>query len=116
MNWDGIFYEPVSPEEVQKLIDTKKPTIFFFYSEKCPKCHILFPLLQSLAPRYSERLLFYQINGKADTGLEGAWKIKMYPTLLIFVKGQLEIRIEGIVTAENLKNIAEDITNDFQQT
>lgn len=73
-----------------------------FWSEHCPPCRLIAPVLEELAGEMRGRVVFGKIC--VDEHMEKAreFGISAIPTLLIFRKGELVDRIIGFSSKEGL--------------
>ncbi|MCK4497131.1 MAG: thioredoxin [Candidatus Aenigmarchaeota archaeon] len=73
-----------------------------FWSEWCPPCTIIAPILEELAKELSGKVIFGKLN--VDNNRETAMKfgIMSIPTLLVFKKEKLVDQITGAVPKEQI--------------
>jgi len=89
-------------EELDSYIK-KKPYVFVdMYLPTCPHCKALAPEFQKaaqIAKDTNKPYNFVKINGKTNPGLGQKYEVSGYPTLKLFVNGQI-LSYEGNRTAD----------------
>lgn len=94
---DATFSEIVSKSEVPVLVD--------FFASWCGPCKILGPVIDELAEEYEGKALVVKVNTEINPQLSQHFKIKSIPTLMVFNKGNLQERFQGLVPKPNLEEI-----------
>ncbi len=100
--------KPISNlEEFDKVIKSseKKPVIIKFFSNTCPPCSALAPILKGIASEYSEKINFYSVNTSTPQGslIADCHKIRTVPTLF-FVKNEKISIVKDARTAVSLRD------------
>ena len=65
--------------------------------------HIMAPVLEKLAHRYSQQLKIGKLNIDRNEEVPARYGVRDIPTLLLFKRGQLVGRIIGAVSVEELE-------------
>ena len=91
---DSDFISHVQQARVPVLVD--------FYSPTCGPCQRLAPVLESLAARFSGKLIIYKINTAIEQAHAARFGITGVPTLIFFRQGQEADRIVGAMPEEDL--------------
>ncbi|MDO5675202.1 MAG: thioredoxin [bacterium] len=78
------------------------PVLVDFYSPTCGPCQMLAPVLESLAARFSGKLIIYKINTASEQANAARFGIRGVPTLIFFRQGQEADRIVGAMPEEDL--------------
>lgn len=60
----------------------EKPCIIDFYADWCPPCHVIAPVLESLAREFEGEIIIYKVDVDADREVAETLGIREYPTLL----------------------------------
>jgi len=94
---DDNFSELVSTAEVPVLID--------FYADWCGPCKILGPIIEELAEEYDGKALVAKVNTESNPKLSQHFKIKSIPTIMLFNKGNIHERFQGLIPKPNLEEI-----------
>jgi len=86
---DGQFQRRVEQSSLPVLVD--------FYSPTCGPCHIIAPILETLAQEYAGRLLVFKLDTSTQQMSAARFQIRGVPTLLFFKNGQLVDQLVGAV-------------------
>jgi thioredoxin 2 len=91
----GLVLEPPA-DQVVKLIQTGGlPLLIDFYSTTCMPCHMMAPIVESLAGRRAGDLVVLKVNTDRQADLAAAFKIKAVPTFVVMKKGFELGRVSG---------------------
>ena len=85
------------------VINSPKPVVVDVYAPWCAPCRELSPMLERVAPGFTNTVRFVKVNYDEAPGLVNFYKIEGIPTLLMFRKGQLVGQIPGLPTEMALK-------------
>ncbi len=64
------------------------PVLVDFWAEWCPPCRALTPVLERLAGDYAGRFVLAKIDADENMKLAGRYKLRGFPTAILFVNGQ----------------------------
>lgn len=104
MGWlDKLFGGPkVYPTSVRtmaqfraEVVESETPVIVDVWSETCPPCKRLVPVIIELATRYEGKVGVVEISATAERELLGALRIRATPTILVFEGGEEFLRVTG---------------------
>lgn len=91
----GSVIEPTSEQAVALIQTAQLPLLIDFSSPTCMPCHMMAPILESLAKRRAGSLMVLKIETDSHRELAAAFKIQAVPTFLV-MKGGFEIgRVSG---------------------
>jgi len=98
------------PEKPVKLEDgnfdeniRKYPLVVVdFWSEWCPPCKLIAPVVDELAKELSGKAVFGKLNVDENRSLAARFGIMAIPTLLVFRKGEVVDQITGAVPKEQI--------------
>lgn len=96
--------ETVEPTSEQSLILIKKsnlPLLIDFYSPTCAPCHIMHPIVESLARRRAGEIVAMKVNVDQNHQLAASFGIQAVPTFVILYKGNERGRTSGAVSETN---------------
>lgn len=97
---DATFNEMVPKAEMPVLID--------FYADWCGPCKILGPIIDEIAEAYDGKALVAKVNTEQNPQLSQYFKIKSIPTLIVFNKGHLQERFQGLIPKPNIEEILDE--------
>jgi thioredoxin len=92
------------PPSFDELIrESDKPVLVDFYADWCGPCKMVSPSIQRLAGEYKGRILTVKIDTDAKPAIAARWNISGIPTIMLFYKGEVLMRLSGAHPYENLK-------------
>ena len=87
--------DTVHPQALRSLSDfreqveqTELPVILEVWSDSCPPCRRMVPVLQKVAARYDGRVRVVTVGTDADSALLRALGVRSTPTLIIYDAGE----------------------------
>ena len=63
------------------------PVLVDFWADWCPPCRVLTPVLERLAVEYAGGFVLAKIEADENMKLAGRYKLRGFPTAILFVKG-----------------------------
>ncbi len=92
------------PKSFDELINqSEKPVLVDFWAEWCGACKMVSPTIQRIASEYKGRLLTVKVNVDQKPHISGRYQITGIPTIMMFYKGQILMRVSGALPYEALK-------------
>ena len=73
-----------------------------FYTENCPPCRMLTPVLDELALENSDKLKIAKVDAAANAELAARFRVTTIPTLLLFKNGQVVGQMLGLKSKKDL--------------
>ena len=73
----------------KQVLAAQGPVMVDFYATWCRPCHLLEPVLDSVADQYKGRVEFVRLDAEKFADLSRLYKIEGYPTVLMFRNGQV---------------------------
>jgi thioredoxin 1 len=70
------------------VLQAEQPVLVDFYSNECPPCRRLAPIVDELAEEYKGRALVYKVNVLVSPDLAGQNSVQGLPAVLFFSAGQ----------------------------
>jgi len=77
------------------VINSEKPVFIDFWAEWCAPCKVIEPILQRLAEKYYEKIIFCRINVDRHPEIARIHEVMSIPTFIIFHKGKEIKRLVG---------------------
>ena len=85
------------------LKNESRPILVDFWAEWCAPCRMLAPIIDRLAERYSDKIVFAKVNVDECPDIAMQYGIMAIPTLILFVKGVEVDRIVGLVPEKQIE-------------
>jgi putative thioredoxin len=63
------------------------PVLVDFWADWCPPCRVLTPVLERLADEYAGGFVLAKIEADENMKLAGRYKLRGFPTAILFVNG-----------------------------
>jgi thioredoxin 2 len=91
----GTVLEPPAEQVVALIQNAALPILIDFYSPTCMPCHMMRPILESLAKRRAGSLMVIKVETDRNRELASAFKIQAVPTFVVMKKGFEIARVSG---------------------
>lgn len=87
------------------IINTSKPVLADFYAEWCIPCKQMDPALKEIKAEFKEAVRILKVNVDKYPFISDAYNIQNIPTIILFKKGKVVWKGQGVLTANELKEI-----------
>ncbi|WP_245189722.1 thioredoxin family protein [Lunatimonas salinarum] len=89
---------PMSMQDFQNLLAENRGVLFYFYSESCGVCQVLFPKISALMESEFPQMEFIPLS--ADDQREVAYQLRMasVPGIIGFLEGKEFFRSNGLIS------------------
>jgi thioredoxin len=92
------------PPSFDALIrESETPVLVDFYADWCHPCKMVSPSIKRLAGEYKGRILTVKIDTDRKPELGSRWNITGIPTIMLFHKGRVLMRLTGALPYASLK-------------
>lgn len=96
---------PTKPLELnegnfEELVKRYPLIVIDFWSERCPPCRLIAPLIEELAKELSGKVVFGKLDVDRNPSTATRFGVMAIPTLLVFRNGEVVDRIVGAVPKE----------------
>jgi thioredoxin 1 len=88
----------------EAALASDKPLIADFYTPACILCKRMEPMLAAVAGDFEGRLDVVKVDAAANLETAAKYDIRGVPTLILFVKGKVQDRKTGFMTAAMLRD------------
>jgi thioredoxin 1 len=87
------------------LASGEKPVFVDFWAEWCGPCKIMDPVVEKLAAKYSDNMLFGKVNVDEEMNISSRYQVFSIPTFMIFKNGQPMDAVIGAVGEASLERL-----------
>lgn len=93
---EGLIYIGTQKAFDQTIVQSTLPCLVDFYSDSCPPCRRLSPVIDTLAEKYKRRAVICKINVASARELTAAYQVQGIPDVLFFKNGKVVERLGGL--------------------
>jgi len=86
----------------QDVLESDIPVLVDFWAEWCGPCHMVAPIVETIAKEYKGKLKVCKLNVDEAPQTSSEYSIMSIPTLAIFKNGKVVDKIIGVVPKEEL--------------
>ena len=90
-------------DNFESAVSSDKATLVDFFAEWCGPCKMQTPVLHKVAEEYSDKMNFGAVNVDDAEDIAAKYGVQSIPTLIVFKKGELIKRAEGMKNESQLK-------------
>ena len=87
------------------IITAEVPTLVDFSATWCGPCKMMEPILQNLSKKVGNSARILKVDIDKNPAVANLYQIQSVPTLLLFVKGEINWRQSGVVNEQHLAEI-----------
>ena len=88
-----------------ELSASDRPVFVDFWAVWCGPCRIMEPVVERLAAKYSDRMLFGKVNVDEEMNISSRYQVFSIPTFMVFKSGQPMDQVIGAVGEASLENL-----------
>ena len=94
----------LNTETFDAAVAKDKATLVDFFAEWCGPCKMQTPILHKVADEYSDKMNFGAVNVDESEEIAAKYGVQSIPTLIVFKKGEVVKRAEGMKNESQLKD------------
>jgi thioredoxin 1 len=98
----------LTEENFDRLSSSDKPMFVDFWATWCGPCRIMEPIVEKLAVKYSDRVLFGKVNVDEEMNISSRYEVFSIPTFMIFKNGQPMDAVIGAVGEASLERLVKN--------
>lgn len=95
----------LTEENFDKTVSGPKPVFVDYWAVWCGPCRIMDPVVEKLAAKYSDRMLFGKVNVDEEINISSRYQVFSIPTFMIFRNGQPMDAVIGAVGEASLEKL-----------
>ncbi len=88
-----------------QLSSGEKPLFVDFWAVWCGPCMVMDPVVEKLAAKYSDRVVFGKVNVDEEINISSRYQVFSIPTFMIFKGGQPMDAVIGAVGEPSLERL-----------
>ncbi|MGD0396934.1 MAG: thioredoxin [Nitrososphaerales archaeon] len=88
-----------------ELSSGRKPLFVDFWATWCGPCRVMDPVVERLAARYSDRVIFGKVNVDEEINISSRYQVFSIPTFMVFRGGQPMDAVIGAVGEPSLERL-----------
>ncbi|GAA3786986.1 thioredoxin [Sphaerisporangium flaviroseum] len=94
----------------EQVLKSDKPVLVDFWTEWCPPCRMVAPILEEIASEYGERLTVAKLNAEDYPELASRYGVMGYPTLNLYRDGEV---VRQVIGAKPKRLLLADLEGQF---
>ena len=95
----------LTEENFGALSQSDKPLLVDFWAVWCGPCRIMDPVVDRLAAKYSDRMLFGKVNVDEEMSISSRYQVFSIPTFIVFKNGHPLDAVIGAVGEAALERL-----------
>lgn len=95
----------LTEEDFDRVVSGPKPVLVDYWATWCPPCRIMDPVVERLAEKYSDKVVFAKVNVDEEMGLSSRYEVFSIPTFMLFKNGQPMDAVIGAVGEASLEKL-----------
>ncbi|MEN8168715.1 MAG: thioredoxin [Pseudomonadota bacterium] len=94
----------------EKVINASRqqPVLVDFWADWCSPCLMIAPVLAKVIPEYEGKVLLAKIDADENMKLAGHYKLRGFPTIVMFVDGEEVARFGGAKSAPEVRKFIDN--------
>jgi thioredoxin len=101
----------LTDENFDQLSSGSKPLFVDFWAVWCGPCRVMDPVVEKLATKYSDKVLFGKVNVDEEMNISSRYQVFSIPTFMVFKNGQPMDAVIGAVGEASLERLVKSAIN-----
>lgn len=85
------------------ILESDKLAVVDFYADWCGPCQMMAPIVEKLAEEYEGSVVIGKLNVDEESDISRQYRVMSIPTIIFFKNGEVQDKIVGGISAEELK-------------
>ena len=102
----------LTDENFKTYSTAEKPLFVDFWAAWCGPCRVMEPVVEKLAAKYGESVVFGKVNVDEQMGVSSTYQVLSIPTFMLFKDGQPMNAVIGAVGEASLEQMVKHALND----
>lgn len=98
-----------------EVLDSNQPVLVDFWAARCPPCLEMKPTVRRLVADFAGLAVIGQVDVDANPQVPEKYGVRLLPTVLIFFKGEVVRRLDGLHTKDELERAINAVTSPVQR-
>ncbi len=94
----------LNDDNLEEVISVGNPVLLDVYTEWCPPCKILGPILEKMEEEYKGRVDFYKMDVDQNPITGNTFGIDRIPTVILFNNGKAKSFFVGLREEEDIRS------------
>ncbi|WP_248959759.1 thioredoxin [Sphaerisporangium perillae] len=94
----------------EQVLASDKPVLVDFWTEWCPPCRMVAPILEEIAKEYGERLTVAKLNAEDYPEIAARYGVMGFPTLNLYRDGEV---VRQVIGAKPKRMLLADLEGQF---
>jgi len=105
MSKSSYIFDIDGPDFEKKVLTAshQQPVLVDFWADWCSPCLMIAPVLAKVIPEYEGKVLLAKIDADENMKLAGQYKLRGFPTIIMFVDGEEVGRFGGAKSAPEVR-------------
>lgn len=86
----------------------QQPVLVDFWADWCSPCLMIAPVLAKVIPEYEGRVLLAKVDADENMKLAGRFKLRGFPTIILFVNSEEVARFGGAKPAHEVRKFIDE--------
>jgi thioredoxin 1 len=87
--------EKITDNNFEEIINGEKPVLVDFYTDWCPPCKMLSPIIEEVQKEFEDKIMVFKMNIDENPLTANMFQIDRIPTVILFSKGEIKSSFIG---------------------